>query len=888
MFDSRRCSTLLAGLLVFGAVVSVRAQVRGNGYLDTAFTAPCFANAASNLLPRALLVLPDGKTLVGGHFSVPSACANGITRLGTNGVTDARFVSPLLAGNFVTCIGTQSSGRIIIGGFLSAPGSSFPVARIGTNGPLDPAFSVYSAAPLVANALVVQPNDKIVAVGVGANSNSFIARFHVHGSLDTNFANGFTSGTSANGRGLSAVAWQNSKIIVGGSFTFYSDGVLARNRYGLAWLDEAGRLDPLLVGPLTNADVRAILLQPDGKVLVAGQFEINGQANLCLTRLHDNGSRDLSFTSLNGLGTVGLSLALQSDGKILLGHSYGVMRLTTNGAVDASFGPRDAFGFLGTDATTATALALNPGGHLLVAASRVGANTTQRRGVARLFAGLPPPPVITHQPQAQTVFAGTNATFSVIATGAPPIFYRWRKNGVSIPGATNSTLVLSNVHSPDTANYTVLCANSGGATTSLVARLTVEFFTSPLFIITNGLGAVLPNLTRSELEIGRIYTVTARPVVGNLFSNWMGAVTSSDPTISFTMESNLTLIVNFVPSPFLPIQGSYRGLFFDTNALAITNAPGHNSAGAFSLRLDGKGGFQGIVKQGARRRKFTGKFSLEHVALVALPATTRNPALTLALEIDVANAIISGTVSNATFSSALFALRAPFSSRTNPAPNVGSYRAAFPGADDPSLAPFGDGFMSFVVSTSGRISGRGTVADGSAFTLLTTVLSNTYTPVYVSLYRGGGSLFGWLTATNGEVNDVAGTLWWIKPGTVGGSRYAGGFSNQIEVIGSRYVAPATGTPALNLSNDLVIISGGDLAVPFTNFVTLGEDNKILGDNSLSLTLSLRQGSLSGSFLDPITASKRTVRGTVLQKQNQARGFFLGPVQSGRVWIGPLD
>jgi uncharacterized delta-60 repeat protein len=888
MFDSRRLAALLACLLLLGATVSVRAQLRGNGYIDTTFSAPCLANASANFQPRALLVLPNGRTLVGGHFAAPAACANGLIRLGTNGVTDLSFSSPLRAGNFVSCIGTQSSGKIIIGGFLSDALSSFPIARLGTNGAMDPVFQRDSSTPLVANSLVVMPDDRIVVVGVGANSNGFIRRFTVGGTLDGSFANAFPSGSSPNGFGLAAVALHNSKIVVGGSFTFFSAGGGAGPRNGLAWLNEAGVLDPLLIGPLTNADVRAILVQPDEKVLVAGNFGIGSDANLCLTRLNANGTLDGTFTSLNGLGTLGLSLALQEDGKILLGHSFGVMRLNTNGTVDTTFGPRNAAGSLGTDATTAAALALNREGHLLVGATRVGVGATQRRGVARLFAGLPPPPVITQQPVTQSVIAGTDATFSVIATGAPPIFYKWRKDGKTISGATNSTLILSNVTSADTANYTVVCTNSGGATTSFVARLMVQFFTSPLFIITNGSGAVLPNLTKTPLEIGRTYTVTAKPVVGNLFSNWLGAVTSSAPTISFTMESNLTLIVNFVPSPFIPITGSHRGLFFDTNAIATVGAPGHSSAGSVSLLLDSKGGFKGTVKRGSHLRKFSGKFSLERVALVSLPATRTDPALTLAMEIDIANAVISGTVSNATFSSALFAMRAPFSSRSNPATNAGSYRAAFPGAEDPALAPFGDGYMSFAVSTSGRVSGRGTLADGSTFLLLTATLSNTYTPIYVSLYRGGGSLFGWLTVTNGEVNDVSGTLWWIKPGTVGGSLYAGGFSNQIEVIGSRYIAPPRGTPALSISNGVVIVSGGDLVSPFTNVVTLGADNKITGDNSLSLTLSGSKGSLSGSFIDPTLTKKRTVHGTLLPKQNQARGFFLGPVQSGRVFVGPVD
>src|SRR5207249_2736380 len=173
-----------------------------------------------------------------------------------------------------------------------------------------------------------------------------------------------------------------------------------------------------------------------------------------------------------------------------------------------------------------------------------------------------------------------NVTFSVIATGAPPIFYQWRRNGMKIKGATNTTFTLTNVHSPDIANYSVVATNISGAVTSSLARLIVDFQTDTLTLITNGLGAVLPDLTRAPLEIDRTYTITAKPVVGNLFSNWTGGVTSSMPVLTFTMKSNLTIVANFVASPFLPVKGAYNGLFYNPDS------PAHEHAGATTLTLD--------------------------------------------------------------------------------------------------------------------------------------------------------------------------------------------------------------------------------------------------------------------------------------------------------------
>ena len=68
------------------------------------------------------------------------------------------------------------------------------------------------------------------------------------------------------------------------------------------------------------SDIRALLVQPDDKILVAGKFDADGGTRI-LTRLNIDGSRDLSFTSVDSSGgSIGLSLALQPDGKILLGE----------------------------------------------------------------------------------------------------------------------------------------------------------------------------------------------------------------------------------------------------------------------------------------------------------------------------------------------------------------------------------------------------------------------------------------------------------------------------------------------------------------------------------------------------------------------------------------
>ncbi|MGC4072015.1 MAG: immunoglobulin domain-containing protein [Nibricoccus sp.] len=86
----------------------------------------------------------------------------------------------------------------------------------------------------------------------------------------------------------------------------------------------------------------------------------------------------------------------------------------------------------------------------------------------------PTAPVITDDPDSQTVAAGTNVSFSVTATGDGPFTYQWRKNTSPILNATSSTLSLTNVQSSDEAVYDVLVTNAGGTTPSAAATLTVN------------------------------------------------------------------------------------------------------------------------------------------------------------------------------------------------------------------------------------------------------------------------------------------------------------------------------------------------------------------------------------------------------------------------------
>jgi PKD repeat protein len=107
----------------------------------------------------------------------------------------------------------------------------------------------------------------------------------------------------------------------------------------------------------------------------------------------------------------------------------------------------------------------------LTAIGSAGTNTFAR--VAYVTATNAPPLILT-QPQDQTVGLGANATFTVVATGTPPLTYQWRFNGTNISGATASACTKSNVQLSDAGPYSVVVTNPVSSVTSSNANLSLS------------------------------------------------------------------------------------------------------------------------------------------------------------------------------------------------------------------------------------------------------------------------------------------------------------------------------------------------------------------------------------------------------------------------------
>ncbi len=83
-------------------------------------------------------------------------------------------------------------------------------------------------------------------------------------------------------------------------------------------------------------------------------------------------------------------------------------------------------------------------------------------------------PTITTPPTSQTVSAGANVTFTVVASGSTPFTYQWRKGTTPLDGATAASHTITGVGTGDAGNYDVIVTNSGGSVTSTAATLTVN------------------------------------------------------------------------------------------------------------------------------------------------------------------------------------------------------------------------------------------------------------------------------------------------------------------------------------------------------------------------------------------------------------------------------
>jgi PKD repeat protein len=134
---------------------------------------------------------------------------------------------------------------------------------------------------------------------------------------------------------------------------------------------------------------------------------------------------------------------------------------------------RDNVPLQGPEATAQTYSATVTGSYKVVIEDPLCPRSSDPVDVTILPCGTQPP-VIQTDPSGRTACSGQQITLSVSASGTPLLQYRWRKNGVEIPGANQSQLVIPAAGFADAGNYDVIVSNSGGADTSQIAVIALH------------------------------------------------------------------------------------------------------------------------------------------------------------------------------------------------------------------------------------------------------------------------------------------------------------------------------------------------------------------------------------------------------------------------------
>lgn len=311
---------------------------------------------------------PDGKVLVSGNFTYANkAVRNRIARMNTDGSLDSTFllnqsgandtVRAVLSQTPDPSLGMTNGPILVAGSFSTLDGvNRSSIGRLNIDGSLDGTFDPGSGAD---NAIftvlesVSSGNGSFTRkVIIGGSFGSYdgqtasgIARINDDGTLDNTFQVG--SGVDGtNGTVFALAAQSDGSILAGGDFVAF-DGYVRKH---LVRLSADGVVDETF-NPNVGDSVRTIVIQDDGKILIGGVFtNVNGQNFNHLARLNSDGSIDNTFKIGVGFNDTVLAIALNPQGKIVVGGEFTRANGTTRNRVtqinsDGTVDPGMNFGY---------------------------------------------------------------------------------------------------------------------------------------------------------------------------------------------------------------------------------------------------------------------------------------------------------------------------------------------------------------------------------------------------------------------------------------------------------------------------------------------------------------------------------------------------------------
>jgi uncharacterized delta-60 repeat protein len=268
-------------------------------------------------------------------------------------------------GDELYAVAVQTDGKVVAVGTASYGTRPMVIMRLDADGTLDSTFGPsgnglvfqgFGSFDAYALAVAIQPADgKIVVAGhsvSGGSRNMTVVRYLTDGTLDGTFGAGGVVQVNPEGGTISDIAndvviQPDGKIVVAGSSAPPSGGldVVVVRLLAEGTFDPAFGNAGVAVGPTGNGDVTGVALQPDGKIVVAGQ-NLGSKGPAVVVRYNSDGTIDSAFGPYGtGVSEDGHAFAhrvlVQPDGKIVVsGNGFGaaLVRWNTDGTVDHGFG----------------------------------------------------------------------------------------------------------------------------------------------------------------------------------------------------------------------------------------------------------------------------------------------------------------------------------------------------------------------------------------------------------------------------------------------------------------------------------------------------------------------------------------------------------------------
>ncbi|SDY65561.1 T9SS type A sorting domain-containing protein [Hymenobacter psychrophilus] len=362
-------------ILVISTTRRPLTRLNANGTLDLSYTSP----AADPALPSySLTLLRNGQVLAAGAFtSFAGTVDQPLVRVNTSGSLDAAFTPNIQLSGTISVVARQADGKLVAGGNFSEINGQ-PVrrlARFNSDGTLDAAFifNTGNALNLTVSDLVLQPNGAVLAT-----NGPTLYRYLPNGSRDNGFAAPIFSNPNFSGLVNRVLLQADGRILVGGNLnsTTGSPATSAARLTSTGSYDPTFMLPPN-TGSNGIFLLYSMALQPDGKLLIGARFrDASGGSSSAarLVRYTANGNIDPTFTSTNftspsgnSIGVQLRALILQADGKVLAAGTVNtatgplttLSRLNPNGSPDTGFAPPVINGYV-------YSLAVQPNNRILV------------------------------------------------------------------------------------------------------------------------------------------------------------------------------------------------------------------------------------------------------------------------------------------------------------------------------------------------------------------------------------------------------------------------------------------------------------------------------------------------------------------------------------------